>query len=393
MSSNFIIVGAGPSGLYLARELGKVLDGILIFEEDKELGLPPHCTGLVNLNSVRALGIEPPIVNVFRYVRITDLDGNDVIFDFRTNSIAMLDRPGLEHYLAEGINASVLLNERVFSINPKGVTTRHYENVDYEAAVIAEGAIGTLSSRLIPWRQEHVYGIQSDVKSFSNTRLIPRNVDEIVVVFDRRLSEHFFAWIVPRDSHEYRVGVADDANVWTKFTELLKFMETESNKIFGGKIIIGGSPGHVVSGNVAVIGDAAGFVKPMTGGGIIMGMVSAKILADSIRYSLKEGLSVKDGLVAYDNVFRRLVRGRITALSAASRILHGLIGSELNDAIKALSNTRVQVLDYDNHVGAVVKVALVRPTAFLRALSFLMNGITNQDIKTIMGIIRYVLGE
>lgn len=393
MKGNFAIVGAGPSGLYLAREVSKVLDNVVVFEEDKELGLPPHCTGLVNLNSVSALGIEPPIINTFRYVRITDLDGNSITFDFITDSIAMLDRPGLENYLAEGINASLLLNEKVLSINNGNLVTRHYNGIDYEAAVIAEGAIGTLSSKLISWKQEHVYGVQSDVRSFVSGALMPRNLDEIVVIFDRRLSDHFFAWIVPRDSHEYRIGIADDVNVWVKFTELIKLTSARNGKPFGGKIVIGGSPDHVAIDNVAVIGDAAGFVKPMTGGGIVMGMVSAKILADSIKYALKEGLTVRDGFRVYDKVFRKLVRGKIISLSAASHVLHGLIGGELNNAIKALSNTRVQVLDYDNHVGAVVKAAFTRPISFLRALSFIMGGIVNQDSKSIIDMIKYVLSS
>ncbi|WP_252901143.1 NAD(P)-binding protein [Vulcanisaeta sp. JCM 14467] len=57
--SDAIIVGAGPSGLYLARELSKVMN-VTIFEEDRMLGIPPHCTGLVNLSSLKVLAYRPP---------------------------------------------------------------------------------------------------------------------------------------------------------------------------------------------------------------------------------------------------------------------------------------------------------------------------------------------
>ncbi|WP_243678402.1 NAD(P)-binding protein [Vulcanisaeta distributa] len=57
--SDAVIIGAGPSGLYLARELSKVMN-VTIFEEDKMLGIPPHCTGLVNLDSLKPLSISPP---------------------------------------------------------------------------------------------------------------------------------------------------------------------------------------------------------------------------------------------------------------------------------------------------------------------------------------------
>ncbi len=104
--SDAVIVGAGPSGLYLARELSKVMN-VTIFEEDKMLGMPPHCTGgLINLDSLKPLGISPPVVNTYRYVRITDLSGNSITFDFKRKAIAMLDRPGLEHYLADGLGSA-----------------------------------------------------------------------------------------------------------------------------------------------------------------------------------------------------------------------------------------------------------------------------------------------
>ncbi|WP_252901145.1 NAD(P)/FAD-dependent oxidoreductase [Vulcanisaeta sp. JCM 14467] len=230
-----------------------------------------------------------------------------------------------------------------------------------------------LTRNLIPWKPTHVYGIQTDTKSFAVSELMPRSDDEIVVIFDRKLSEHYFAWIVPRNSHEFRIGIADDANVWVKFTELLKIINAEQSKPFGGKIIIGGSPSHVVAGNVAIIGDAGGFVKPMTGGGIIMGMLSAKLLAESISNAVKEGLSITDALSLYDALFRKYIRGMVKALGSASYILHMMINRSLGNIMQLMSKVNVVVEDYDNHIDAIMKAASRRPWQFIKALLAVVN--------------------
>jgi Dehydrogenases (flavoproteins) len=217
--SDAIIIGAGPSGLYLARELSRVIN-VTVFEEDKALGLPPHCTGLVNTDSLKVLNVSPPVINTYRYVRITDLENHSITFDFKRRVIAMVDRPGLEHNLADELgSSSLVLGEGVVEINSKNIRTKSRQ-LPYELTVIAEGASGRLGRGLIPWNHSYVYGVQTDTKSYIASDLMPRGDDEIVVIFDRKLSEHFFAWIVPRDYHEFRVGIADSSNTWVKFTEL-----------------------------------------------------------------------------------------------------------------------------------------------------------------------------
>ncbi len=389
--SDAVVIGAGPSGLYLARELSKIMN-VVIFEEDKVLGMPPHCTGLVNLNSLRVLGISPPIVNTYRYVRITDLSGNSITFDFRERSVAMLDRPGLEHYLADGLgSAALMLGERVIGIDNGFIRTKSRQE-GFGLAIIAEGAGMALTKGVIPWRPINVYGIQTDAKSFNVGELMPRGDDEIVVIFDKKLSEHYFAWIVPKDLHEFRIGLADDANVWVKFTELLKIVEAEQSRPFGGKIIIGGSPNHVVSGNIAVVGDAGGFVKPMTGGGIIMGMLSAKLLAESVSTAVREGLSISDALFIYDELFRRYIKGKLRALGSASYILHMMINKSLDDVMRFMNAVNVDVDDYDNHVDAVLKAALRRPLSFIRAVFSVINELSLIEPSAVSKLIKELVG-
>ncbi len=283
-----------------------------------------------------------------------------------------------------------MLGERVIELGNGFIRTKARQEA-FNLAVIAEGANMALTRNIIPWKPVHVYGVQTDTKSFSISELMPRSDEEIVVIFDRKLSEHYFAWIVPKDFHDFRVGLADDVNVWVKFTELLKIIKAEQLKPFGGKIIISGSPSHVVMGNTAVIGDAGGFVKPMTGGGIIMGMLSARLLAESINSAIREGLSINDALFIYDALFRRYIKGKVKALSSASYILHMMINKSLSDVIQSMNKVSVDVDDYDNHIDAILKAASRRPWSFVRAIFSVINELSLIEPGIISKLIRELM--
>ncbi|WP_243678403.1 hypothetical protein [Vulcanisaeta distributa] len=99
----------------------------------------------------------------------------------------MLDRPGLEHYLADELgSATLLLGERVTELSNESIRTRSRQEA-FNLAIIAEGANMALTKNIIPWSPVHVYGVQTDTKSFTVSELMPRSDDEIVVIFDRNL--------------------------------------------------------------------------------------------------------------------------------------------------------------------------------------------------------------
>ena len=45
---DLIIIGGGPSGLSSAIEASNYNIDILIIEEDKKVGIPRHCTGIIS---------------------------------------------------------------------------------------------------------------------------------------------------------------------------------------------------------------------------------------------------------------------------------------------------------------------------------------------------------
>ncbi|WP_243678404.1 hypothetical protein [Vulcanisaeta distributa] len=147
----------------------------------------------------------------------------------------------------------------------------------------------------------------------------------------------------------------------------------------------------MVAGNIAIIGDAGGFVKPMTGGGIIMGMLSARLLAESISSAIKEGLSISDALSIYDTLFRKYVRGKVKALGSASYILHMMMSKSLGEVIQLMSKVSVDVDDYDNHIDAILRAASRRPWSFIRAVFSVIDELSLIDPGMIGKLIRELM--
>jgi flavin-dependent dehydrogenase len=117
-----------------------------------------------------------------------------------------------------------------------------------------------------------------------------------------------------------RIGVV--AEVGKNAKEILDEYLTRKNikgeiiDIITGKISLGYIPSY--NNNIALVGDAACQVKPLTGGGLSFGIQSARILADCIaenkleeydqRWKKKFGKEIKFGLKArkiYENLDSR----------------------------------------------------------------------------------------
>ena len=95
------------------------------------------------------------------------------------------------------------------------------------------------------------------------------------------IKKPFFAWIIPESSQVVRVGVIG-SNPHHELTVFLKevCLEGEPIEKFGGVLPLGSC--CTQKDNIALVGDSACQVKPLSHGGIYYGLLCAEILADCI---------------------------------------------------------------------------------------------------------------
>ncbi|MFN3803773.1 MAG: NAD(P)/FAD-dependent oxidoreductase [Pyrobaculum sp.] len=349
------VVGAGPAGLAFATRI-KDVD---IFEEHPQVGLPRHCTSLVSGRAAEGVVPNGIVLNKYRELVVTDLERREIRFRVR-GGIYLLDRPGLELWLASQL-PSIGLNRRVDRVEGRYLYTTEGERLGpYDYIVVAEGAARRLSKAF-----GHVVrlpGLQVDIKS-------DVDIEGITVVYNQKLSKAYFSWIVEIDRGVYRVGLADLGNVVEKLGKLVKIMKGKPlGKPFGGGVLAGPPLRGLVHGRVVLVGDAAGFVKPLSGGGIVLALRSGWAAAEALERG--EPRRYEWGTLP--------TRARLRLSFAAFRVLYG---QRLVDRLlQVLDGGEYVAVDYDDHLKSLAIAALTDLRSLVAVRDFLRYLAGNSDV-------------
>lgn len=347
-----LIVGAGPTGCYTAQLLKKMGYQPMLLEEHATLGKPVHCAGI----------ISSEILTLVEHFISTDAINNKVdIFSINTpwedpfsiskEGIAVvLNREKFDSSLGEGLD--VHLGERVSSIknNSNIYIINTEQGGKYEADILigADGVNSIVRKYFLHnyvkknvksnIKLDYYFGLQYLIELDDSSQMISHN--EIRVFFNSKIP--FFVWIVPEKGHSLRIGVLADngKKVLTDFMREQR-IEGEIKEIYTGKIPIGYIP--TSANSIALVGDAACQIKPLTGGGLSYGLQSAVILADCI----KEGK-----LEQYDSRWKKKFGQEIRFGIKARKIYENLDESqrwEIFKLFKKNSDFIEKVVDYDQH--------------------------------------------
>ena len=214
----------------------------------------------------------------------------------------------------------------------------HREKTIIEArvAVIATGFGSKLTGRLgMGMTGDFVVGAQAEVAT--------TGVNEVEVYLGRRIAPGFFGWLVPTSALTARVGLLSRENprgylkqLMTSLREQGKLTTTEASMNSGGIPL---QPMSQTYGErVIVVGDAAGQVKPTTGGGIYFGLLCADIAAATLHRALQSDDLSSGNLAGYERRWRRRL-GRELKTGYRARKLFERLGDRqidrLFDIIKA----------------------------------------------------------
>ena len=168
----------------------------------------------------------------------------------------------------------------------------------------------------------------------------------------------FYTWIIPLRENIVRVGTAS-RTIGSFHAFLRAFCKRRFGRIrvlrkFGGTICTDGPLRRFVYGRIAVVGDAAGQTKPTTGGGIVIGGLSACILAKVIELSL-DNIA---GLKLYEKSWWKTLGPHIMFMRTLRRIMFGLdVRWMANTALWLLAplDTFVVSGDYDFQIDIIAR--------------------------------------
>lgn len=372
-----VIIGGGPAGLIAARDLAAAGAHAIVLEEHAAIGSPVHCTGVLGLDAFDELELSRrAVVGAASAARFIAPNGTDVGVDVANVRAAIVDRALFDRELADAAIAAgaiVRTGVRAESVTrtPDGMTVAAAgAAVTGRAVVLACGASYRFSRAL-------GLGMPGVLVNSAQLEVPFPPLDEVEVHFGREVAPGGFAWIVPfaRDGQTFaRVGLlcsGDAGTAFRAFSDRLRRRHDVVDQWPAPRLkVLPLSPlAKTWTDRVLAVGDAAGLVKPTTGGGIYYGLLTGRLAAEVLTGALRDDRLTGNGLRDYEKRWRaRLgpdIRAGLAFRSVASRLGDGAIDRLMELArVDGIVPLLKQTADFNWHRTAAR--ALLRHAEFRR---------------------------
>lgn len=271
-----IVVGGGPSGTSAAKICAKAGLSVLVLEEHSSIGYPVQCAGILSNSAFAECEVsEKSVYNKVTGAKVHGSFGHELSFDAKETKACIVDRGRLDYEMAlnaSDAGAEFQVKTYVEKIHPKKRTisvkgVNGPEELSYNMLIAADGPRSVIARGLNIPISKYIYsGIQAE---------IPWEGDSNLVELHPNASPDFFGWLIPLSSTRARVGLCGLSNVPQRFENFLKNFSSGNVHEVTGTIPIGIRKKTYGDGCL-IIGDAAGFPKPTSGGGVYTGVRSAR---------------------------------------------------------------------------------------------------------------------
>ena len=340
------IVGAGPACLVAARALASAGHDVVVLEEHDQIGVPVHCTGLLGVDAFDEMDLpRQAILTTTHAARFFASDGSSVFVDADRVGAAIVDRARFDQALADGsrrAGAELRTGARVRSISTSAdrvVITGDTDAacVEARACVLACGASYRFNRELgLGGPRAFVQSAQFEVPF--------EGPDHIEVHLGRSVAPGGFAWVVPfsRDGVLFnRVGLMCETDAVARFGEFASSIRTRCGVTAPWpeprlKILPLGPVSRTYASRLLAVGDAAGLVKPTTGGGIYYSLVSGHLAAGVLDRALADDDLSESRLQAYEQRWRERLGSEIR-IGLRFRTLASRLTDRAIDAIVELA--------------------------------------------------------
>ena len=395
-STDAIVVGGGPVGLYAALNLAKLGIKATVFEEHSIIGFPSHCAGHLSIKSLRSMGLYPLpkgiVENTFCAANFYSPLGSKLSIKLSCSVTLALDRARFDQFLADqaqNAGASLVLDSRVQSLllkagSVKGVDIRQADGSEKKVfSKIVFDAEG-VSSRLL--RQAGlktlktsglVYAVEAEVDTVQDVEL-----DAVEVYFGKAYAPGFYGWLIPRPDGSAKVGLATNRGDPRECLKRLMFKhpvaskqlsKAKITKVGYHAITLGGPINTSYADGFLAMGDCASQVKPTTGGGVIFGLTAAKTAAEVASQAIARGDVSSNVLQMYQKRCNELLKFDFLVMLRIRRFLDSLSDQRLDEMLRVCGKLGVDKalrdIDEIDFQGKMLLTAVRKPS-MLAALTY-----------------------
>jgi len=383
------VIGAGPAGSMAARYAAKSGARTLLLEEHPVVGWPVECAGLLGLGAMAEseLSSSTFVLGRMKGATIYSPAGNRLDFKAQDPRAYVVDRRLFDRTVArEALRAGAEMRlcspvRRIKRVGDESILSlAGGEEIRASVVVSAEGVRGRLARQA---------GIMPPEVVLSGAQVeVPFAVDDPESVeVHLGVAAGLFAWVIPTGEETARIGLCAKE---MGCEHLKRFLGQEliKRRILGSAIAINvgglplGPPPATFAPGLLVVGDAAGQVKPTSGGGIYPGLVAAKIAGGVAAAAAMEGDGTILRLQEYDRIWRAKLGRELEIGMRANRMLNRMSGKECDEMVNYLAGKPALIKTIEEHGD------IDRPS---RLMMRMLRHLDWDGLK-LGGLLRYALG-
>jgi len=350
LGADALVIGAGPSGLLAAKEIASHGFDVKILEEHTKVGIPNHCAGLLSVEGLKKLGVNPSqrfVQNEVMGGRIYAPDGSHIEIRDKHTRAFVVNRTEFDSALAEqatSVGAEVVFGHKVKKLRFSGGTAVGAEGDDWEEksriVIDAEGASRRLlkEANLVSCTESYLIGVNTEVSCELDSSMVE-------VWFGNDLAPGFFAWVIPISDKEARVGLATRNKDATKTLDaflMRRFGSTSHSTLSTGQVLVGGPYSRTEFDGMLLVGDSAGHVKPTTGGGVILGGLCALEAGKVASNAFNSGDVSEPNLREYDRIWREKYGDEFRSMLTLRHFANRLSDERMNRIFHAFSGAGLE---------------------------------------------------